>query len=274
MALDLGKFKKGVQKSAENLRQSVSEAAEKMPDSVKDIKMSDSVKDFAQRGQNAFTKLKTKGEESLAQQKEKRAFQKEAVSDALRLQSEQEVVLSIRDSLRIIYCLMIADGQVSDEETARVCEIGQELDPEFPSYQSVLIEEGAELMSTPSEDGEDYYDSIHDRISEIVHTSSVSKENGLRGKILLWDLITIAFSDGDYATNEKRLLRYIAKCLGVDYAILLEMEQTVRTLLAVEAEESWLKSSDRTYEIVKERTDELTGRKDSIMQGIRALLAD
>ena len=90
----------------------------------------------------------------------------------------------------------------------------------------------------------------------------------------MWDLLTVAYSEGEYSSNEKRLLRFIAKCLGVDYAILLEMEHTVRTLLAIEAEENWLKNTDRSYAVVEERVNELTERKNTIMLGIRTLMVD
>ena len=274
MGLDFNKLKKGVQKSAENLRQSVTDTTEKLPETIKDHKVPGSFKDFAQKGQNAFTALKSKGEEAIAQQREKRALQKEAVSEALQIQNEQEIVLSIKDSLRLIYCLIIADGIVSDEEKHKFCELWQELDPEFSSYQVQLIDEGNHLLDTFSEDEDDYYDNIHNHVSEIIHKTSAPKESGIRGKILVWDLLTVAYSEGEYSSNEKRLLRFIAKCLGVDYAILLEMEHTVRTLLAIEAEENWLKNTHRSYAVVEERVNELTERKNTIMLGIRTLMVD
>ena len=274
MALDFNKLKKSVQKSAESLRQSVSEVAEKLPESVKDYKVPESVKGLAQKGQDALTMLKSKGEEAINQQREKRAQQEEAVSSALRVQSEQETVLSIKDSLRLIYALIISDGTVSNEEKLKFCEIGQELDPEFASYQALLIDEGTHLLNSPSVDEDDYYDTIHNHVSEIIHSASISKEHGVRGKILIWDLITVAYSEGDYSSNEKRLLRFIAKCVGVDYAVLLEMEHTIRTLLALEAEENWLKNTNRPYTAVEERINELEDRKNTIMTGIYALMAD
>ena len=274
MAFDLNKLKKGAQKSAENLRQSVSGAAEKLPDSVKENKVADSVKGFAQKGQGVFSALKAKSEETMAQKRDKTALQKEAVADALQLQGEQEIVLSVKDSLRIIYCLMIIDGKVSEEETARFCEIGRELDPEFEAYQNALVDEGTGLMNMPSEDEDGYYDNIHDFVSQIIHTGSRQNNSGIRGKTLIWDLLAVAYSEGEYSASEKRLLRFITKSLGVDSAVLLEMEHTVRTLLAIEAEEKWLKDTDRPYTTVEERVNELTERKNTIMMGVHALLAD
>ena len=274
MAFDLNKIKKNIQKSADSLRQSVTEAAEKMPETVKEGNVQNSVRDLAKKGQNVFSSLRAKGEEAIAQQREKSGHQKEAVSDALQSRDGQEMLFSIRDSLRLIYSLMVVDGAVSDEERERLFEIGQELDPNFASYQTSLDEEGTGLLNKPSENEEDYYDNVHDHVSNIIHTAAVPKGNGLRGKILLWDLLSVAYSEGDYSAEEKRLLRFISKSVGVDHAVLLEMEQTMKTLLAIEAEENWLKNTDRPYAVVEERVNELADRKNTIMQGVQALLAD
>ena len=52
------------------------------------------------------------------------------------------------------------------------------------------------------------------------------------------------------------------------------MEHTFSTLLAIEKEEEWLKSSDRPYKVIEERVKELQNRKNAIMQGVNALIMD
>ena len=274
MAFNFKKIKQGMQKSADNIRKTVSDASEKLPESVKDINVADTFKDITHKSQSAFATMKSKGKDVVSQQKEKMNLKKETISEAMQQKDDQELMLSIRDSLRLICCMMIIDGKVSDEERTSLIEIGRELDPNFPLYQEELMEEGIQLMNMPSEDEDDYYDIIHNHVSDIIHSASLPKENGIRGKVLLWNLLTVAYSDGDYSSKEKRLLRYIAKSACVDSALLLEMEHTVRTLMAIETEEIWLKNSDRSYAVVEERVNELTDRKNTIMVGLRELLAD
>lgn len=268
MAFDFNKLMKEIQKSAESIRQSVKETAEKMPESMKDIKIPESVKDLQQKGQTAF-------EEAVA--KTKKALKPEPAEPAHKEQADpvvQELTLSIKDSLRLCYCLIIVDGTVSDEENARFCELGRELDPEFESYQESIIEDGLSMLQRSVEDGDEYYDIIHDCVSDIIQSSAPPVENGVRGKLLLWDLLTVAFSEGEYSSSEKRLLRLIARRAGVDGTVLLEMEHTLRTLLAIEAEENWIKNSDRSYAVVEARINELEDRKNTIMLGVQALMAD
>ena len=48
------------------------------------------------------------------------------------------------------------------------------------------------------------------------------------------NLLVIAHSEGEYSTEERRLIRYIAEKTGVDGAALTEMEQTVSGQKAIE----------------------------------------
>lgn len=274
MALDLNKFKQGIKKSAENIRETASNVSEKMSESVSNMNVSDSMKDLAQKGKSAFGNLKDIGMGALSKQHDKQIQRKAELADALQTDDSGEHMLSFKDALRLIYSLIIIDGHIDDEENARFQDIGKHLDPYFISYQDELMKEGKRLLNTTAEDEDDYYDIIHDHVSGIIQSAVVEPKKAIRGKVLLWDLLSVAYSEKEYSPSEKRLLRYIAKCMGVDAALLLEMEHTLRTLIAVETEEKWLKNSDKPYAIVEERVNELADRKEAIMHGVYDLLAD
>ena len=274
MPLDLNKFKQGIKKSAESIRETASNVSEKVSESVSDMNVSDSMKDLAQKGKSAFGNLKDIGMDALRKQRDKQIQRKEEVADALQTDDSGEQLLSFKDSLRLIYSMIIIDGHIDDEENARFQDIGRHLDPYFISYQAELMKEGTCLLNTPVEDEDDYYDIIHDHVSSIIQSSVVEPRKAIRGKVLLWDLLSVAYSEKEYSPSEKRLMRYIAKCMGVDAAILLEMEHTLRTLMAIETEEEWLKNSDKPYALVEERVNELADRKEAIMHGVYDLLTD
>lgn len=286
MALfNLKKLKDTVEKSADGIKKSVSDAAEKMPDSAKNINISESMKDMAGKGQSMMDILKAKGDELVSSRKGKADETKAAIKDALRDQKGSEAVFSVRDALRIMYCLMLIDGTVSAEEEEKFGEIGLACDQDFDTYKQELIDEccgaaqsesaqGVEIVSLASQDSEEYYDQIHDFVGDLIKEENFYRTEGVRAKGLIWNLLAIAYSEGDYSTNERRLMRYIAKKSGVDNTVLLEMEHTFSTLFAIEKEEEWLKSSDRPYKVIEERVVELSNRKDAIMQGINALISD
>lgn len=286
MALfNLKKLKDTVEKSADSIKKSVSDAAEKMPESAKNINISESMKDMAGKGQSMMDILKAKGDELISSRKEKEDETKAAIKNALRDKKGGEAVFSVRDALRIMYCMILIDGNVSEEEKEKFCEIGLACDQDFDACKKQLIDEcngvvqsesaqGIDFVSIASVDSEEYYDQIHDYVGDLIKEENFYQAEGVRAKWLIWNLLAIAYSEGDYSTNERRLMRYIAKKSGVDNTVLLEMEHTFSTLIAIEKEEEWLKSSDRPYKVIEERVVELSNRKNAIMQGINALISD
>ena len=286
MALfNLKKLKDTVEKSADSIKKSVSDAAEKMPESAKNINISESMKDMAGKGQSMMDILKAKGDELVSSRKEKEDETKAAIKNALRDKKGGEAVFSVRDALRIMYCIILIDGNVSEEEEEKFFEIGLACDQDFDACKKQLIDEcngvvqsesaqGIDFVSIVSVDSEEYYDQIHDYVGDLIKEENFYQTEGVRAKWLIWNLLAIAYSEGDYSTNERRLMRYIAKKSGVDNTVLLEMEHTFSTLIAIEKEEEWLKSSDRPYKVIEERVVELSNRKNAIMQGINALISD
>ena len=161
-----------------------------------------------------------------------------------------------------------------------LCHSEIQCDQNFATYKQELIAEcntaaqGVEFVSLGSGEDDDYYDQIHDFVGDLIKEENFYRTEGVQARGLIWNLLAIAYSEGEYSASEKRLIRYITKKCGVDYAILLEMEHTFNTLLAIEKEEEWLKSSDRPYKVIEERVKELQNRKYAIMQGVNALIMD
>ena len=302
MALfNIKKLVENAGKSTEGLVKNITDAAEKLPESAKNFNIADSVKDMMDKSQETVESLISKGEEVVTTQTEKAENTKTAINnalagqknkeaaiptrDALAAQKSKEAVIPMCDALHIMYCLMAVDGKITEEEEDKFQEIGIACDPNFAGYRDSLIEEclaasrletvyGHAFVPETPEDEEDYYNQIHDYVGDLIAENKLNAASGVRAKILLWDLLAIAFSEGDYSANEKRLIRYFAKRAGVEHTVLLEMENTIRTLAAIEREEEWLKSTDRPYRVIEERLNELADRKNTIMQGVNALVAD
>ena len=172
----------------------------------------------------------------------------------------------------MIYCLMAVDGSISPEEEETFREIGTNLDPDFQQWKDELIAD-LSMKEAVLSDGDEYFDFIHDYMAEILYKAEDTGE-GIGAKTLIWDLLVMAFSEGDYSANERRLIRFAAKALNIDSAIPLEMEQTLRTITALNKEEEWLKSVNRSYSVVAEQIDELKERRETIMTGVHALMED
>ena len=117
-------------------------------------------------------------------------------------------------------------------------------------------------------------DFLKDYINDTVRHSKGAKDSVVPGKVLLWNLLAIAYSDGTCLDAEKKLIRYCAKQLEIDKSIILEFESYIETLTAILNEELWLKSSNRSFAEVDKQLNELTERKTVIMQGVYALITE
>ena len=128
---NLKNITKNLQKSADDLKKTVSDVAETLPDTVKNMNVSDSAKDAAHKGKSTLGNLISMGGAALADQLDKTIKTDEAVKSALEKDETKERTLSVRDSLKLIYCLMAADGSISPEEEEKFREIGTSLAPDF-----------------------------------------------------------------------------------------------------------------------------------------------
>ena len=275
MALfDLKNIKKNIQKSADDLKKTVSDAAENLPDSVKNINVGDSAKDAANKGKSALGSLVSKGGAALGDKLDRTKKTDAAVKTALEkgTNAAGERIVSVKDSLKLIYCLMAADGSISPEEEEKFQEIGNSLDPDFEQWKDELTAD-LSMKEAVLPDEDEYFDFIHDYAAEILYKAEDTGE-GIGAKTLIWDLLVMAFSEGDYSANERRLVRFAAKALSIDPAIPLEMEQTLCTITALDKEEEWLKSMNRPYSVIEEQVNELKERRETIMTGVHALMED
>lgn len=93
-----------------------------------------------------------------------------------------------------------------------------------------------------------------------------------RTKPLVWDLLTIAYSDESYDETERKLLKYIVRKLQIDKAVFLEMESSILTILDIEKEIAWIKTTDRPYLTIEARVNELTKRQAAIFDSVKDLI--
>lgn len=193
--------------------------------------------------------------------------------DFLPTGREEGKKFSILDTLRLIYCLMAVDGFVSPEEEEKLIEIGNDLDADLEAFENELQHEKSLALKAWSMNGEDYYDFIHAHVAGIIYEAEDTVD-GISARTLLWDLLVMAFSEGNYSDSEKRLIRFITRTLKIDPAIPLEMEQALRTLTALDKEEEWLKTANRSFSAVENQITQVRERREMVVKGVHALIAD
>ena len=143
--------------------------------------------------------------------------------------------ISTKNAIKIIYYMMAVDGQIHQNEEEKFDEICMELDPDYPLKKDDIIRECRNQLDKQMDD-DDYYDVIQDGVEDAIISSMRTENSFITPKILVWDLLTIAYSDDNYDAIERKLLKYIVRKLDIDKAVFSEMESSILTLMDLEKE--------------------------------------
>ena len=210
---------------------------------------------------------------SEGQIKQKAAAAKELIAAAESEKGTAPEVKSIatRNALQIIYYLMAADGTVYHSEEEKFDAIGAALDPNFADSKPAIIKD-CQAQLEKVIDLEDYYDVLQDGVEDAIQSSNETADTFITPKLFVWDLLTIAYSDESYDETERKLLKYIVRKLQIDKAVFLEMESSILTILDIEKEIAWIKTTDRPYLTIEARVNELTKRQAAIFDSVKDLI--
>ena len=256
-------FLEGVKKTINNTAETLQKTADKLPDSVKDIDYKGAVNKIAESGSKAINTAVKEGAEIVNKTKES-IHKKEKAANNL---------LTIEDALKVFYYMMHADGRLTAEEQDKFDLIGAEVDKLFSYHKANLLKECDENISKEV-DPACYMDNLLQNTGDAIAHSLSSTEGEVPGILLVWNLLTIANSDSDYSQDEKRFIRFVIDKLGIEQSVLMEMENSLQTMIALETEENWLKSTNRPYAEIQKHLDEIAVRKETVMRSVKALMMD
>lgn len=188
------------------------------------------------------------------------------------LQTPNITSISARAAIKIIYYLMAADGEIYHGEEEKFNEIGIALDPDFANSREQIIKECQAALDKII-DPEDYYDVLQDGAEEALLSAQETAGASVSPKHLVWNLLSVAYSDGNYNDAERRFLKYVVRKLGIDKAVFLEMESSMLTLMDIERELAWIKTTNRPYLTIEAMVNELADRKNVIFASVLDLVA-
>lgn len=184
------------------------------------------------------------------------------------------VIFSKAAAIKTFYYLMSADGAVTADELECFDLIGREFDADkFDEYRTEAVS-SCETQLASGIDEEDYYELILEGIDKELAQQAESVENGVTARLLIWDMLTIAFSNAKYSASERKVIKHIVRVTGTEKTIFLEMEQIIKTNAAILAELSWIRESNRPYAEIRPIVDELERRQQTVAQCAQELIAD
>jgi len=178
-----------------------------------------------------------------------------------------------RDFLKLIYCLIIADKEVTDNEKAEFVSIGAELDPDFNDYYEQDQLRIDELVRENEKDF-GYLGSIKvtmgNIIAEIIKQPDVTIQDR---KVLLWDILVMA-EVGGYKSEEKELVKYAASKVKISETLLSEMVNYYDAIEEINSELEELKKSPRPFNDIYPIFEKLGDRKSVMEEAVAELLKD
>lgn len=179
--------------------------------------------------------------------------------------------ISTKSALKIVYFLMAADGEIFQSEEEKFNSIGKEIDPEFANLkENVVMECQASLDKVT--DPDDYYYALEDGVEAALLSSKKTADTFITPKLLVWDLLTVAYSDESYSEVERKLVKFIVRKLNIDKAVFLEMESSLQTLMDLEKELAWIKTTNKPYLTIEAMVNEIADRKSVIFESVKDLI--
>ncbi len=250
----VGKIKEALMGAADAAKDKAKEIASdvkvpeiKLPDKITDAKIPEKVK-------------------SVFDKKDKNGKDENNSSDGSGLKR-----ISTRSAIKTIYFFMAADGQILQSEEEKLFEIGAELDPAFSEHKDEIIQECQGVLNGIN-GTDNSYEIIQNAAEEAINSSVETEDTFITPKLLTWDLMTVAYSDEHYDENERKLINFIAEKLEVDKAVFLEMESSIQTMMDLEKELKWIKTTDRPYLTIETMVNEIQDRKTVIFDSIKDLI--
>lgn len=193
---------------------------------------------------------------------------------------EDRKKLKTREALLIIYYLMAVDGEICQAEEDKFITICEALDPDFNEEAKEMISKRCQKQLDKVIDEDEYYDVIKEGVEaclqeeyiEHAQIKFLGRPPFIDGRLLVWDLLTIAFSDGKYTEEERKLIKLVTRKLDIDKSLLLEMENSIKTILALDREEAWLRKTNRSYTSIESLINEISNRRNIIKRSVDQLI--
>ena len=191
---------------------------------------------------------------------------KKRVKEIIQQKEVEEFQITVVDSLQIIYAIMKADGELSQQEQNMFENIGKQIDETFIDDKT-MIETVVGSHFKNDIDNDSY---VVASINSAIINSKNKKERGIKPKHLLLNLLSMAFCDG-ISEKEAKAIRYFASELNIDDCI-DEFSQSILALSEIENQQKFMTDSNRQYYLIKENLEQLQLRRDVISTNLQSLI--
>ena len=277
--IDFSKMKESLSKTVDLAK----EQASKIVDAAKDINVNDMKDSIVNAANEVYDKavhfdpnqakqdvvqLAKDTKQKMEQFNKNVKENKKRVKEIIQQKEYEEFQITVVDSLQIIYAIMKADGELSQQEQNMFENIGKQIDETFIDDKT-MIETVVGSHFKNDIDNDSY---VVASINSAIINSKNKKERGIKPKHLLLNLLSMAFCDG-ISEKEAKAIRYFASELNIDDCI-DEFSQSILALSEIENQQKFMTDSNRQYYLIKENLEQLQLRRDVISTNLQSLIDD
>ena len=181
-------------------------------------------------------------------------------------------VLSTESALKVIYYMKVADGLAFYSEEEKFDVIGRELDPAFAANRESIIRECRAQLNSNVNSGS-YYDVLQDGVEKALLASKPTKESFVTPKLLVWNMLTIAYGEEEFDEDERKLLAFVVRKTNIDATVFHEMENSIQELMDIEKEITQIKTTRKNEMIMEPAESELLDRRNALLDSIQSLIS-
>ena len=245
----------------------------KKPDiKIPEVKVPDQVKKvFKKKEGTGATDTSEEKTATEGKNVEEQAAAEKKEQELRKTEIETVKFVSPLNAVKVFYYLMAADGNIEKSEEEKFDTIGREIDPEFEEHKEHIMKVCKEQLDKVI-DSDDYYDVIQDGVEEALLSKQIIDNGYVPARLLVWDLLTLAYSDDSYNDVERKLMKYIVRKVDIPKDVFLEMENSLLTVNDLEKELAWIKTTDRPYLTIETQVKEIERREQAIYESIKALV--
>lgn len=168
------------------------------------------------------------------------------------------------EQLKIFYCFMMVDGKCSKEELNKFELICKEMGVQQDDMLRVVRE--CELAVDNSEKN------ISTRVKAAIQTLledddpslwetnlkySYLKRDKRRQNYVVWNLINLGYADEEYSSEEKSIVEFLVDLWKIDDKLLAEMFDVAETMLELEKQREWIKTTSKPYDLINKVIEEI-----------------
>ena len=176
-------------------------------------------------------------------------------------------------ALKVFYYLLAVDGDVRPVELQRLTQVGEALAPgAFPSYRQTMILDCNARLARARDDVSRFNIAVNESINALRFARN--NEVGIKDRLVAWDLLVIAYCDGDYSGIEKEFVRVVAAELGIDKEMTDEMSYLIESAFEAEKQLDWATSMELPFNELRPIVESIEVRLDTIRVCARDFLID